>query len=182
MQTNAVSAFPFDICLDIPDSCIDCGNALQNGGAPAPDGNAQCNMHCAGNTGEICGGPNRLNLYSYSASSTTTSQSSSPTATGNPLPGWTFLGCYTDSVNTRSLPNQVPVSGGLTNEGCQNACLAAGYSIAGTEYAGECCKCHSLSSLMFPLTITRVRERRRKWRSSSRWKCWMQHGLQRQCR
>jgi hypothetical protein len=32
------------------------------------------------------------------------------------------------------------VSGGNTNEGCQSACLAAGYVIAGTEYAGECCK------------------------------------------
>jgi hypothetical protein len=43
----------------------DCDNALRNGGGPAPDGNAQCTMACTGNAAEICGGPNRLDLYSY---------------------------------------------------------------------------------------------------------------------
>ena len=56
---------------------------------------------------------------------------------------WTFLGCYTDSVSARALPNAVSVPGGstaMTNEACQTACGAAGYKIAGTEYAGECCE------------------------------------------
>lgn len=56
---------------------------------------------------------------------------------------WTFLGCYTDNVSGRALPNGEAVPGGtnaMTNEICQSTCLAAGYSIAGTEYAGECCK------------------------------------------
>ena len=56
---------------------------------------------------------------------------------------WTALGCYTDNVSGRALPNSVSVPGGstaMTNELCQSACQAAGYSIAGTEYAGECCK------------------------------------------
>jgi hypothetical protein len=56
---------------------------------------------------------------------------------------WVFLGCYTDSVSARSLPNGEAVAGGtdaMTNEACQTACLAAGFSISGTEYAGECCK------------------------------------------
>jgi hypothetical protein len=56
---------------------------------------------------------------------------------------WEFLGCYTDSVSARSLPNGEAVPGGtddMTNEACQAACFAAGFSIAGTEYAGECCK------------------------------------------
>jgi WSC domain len=58
--------------------------------------------------------------------------------------GWTFLGCYTDNVSGRALPNgeQVPGgSGAMTNELCESTCLAAGFSIAGTEYAGECCMC-----------------------------------------
>jgi glucan 1,3-beta-glucosidase len=99
-------------------------------------------MTCDGNTAETSGGPDRLDLYSYSSggSATTSTAASSPTGTGNPLPGWTFLGCYTDSVSARTLPNAESVSGGVTNEGCQNACLAAGYSIAGTEYASQCCK------------------------------------------
>jgi hypothetical protein len=30
-------------------------------------------------------------------------------------------------------------TGSMTNEACQSACLSAGFSFAGTEYAGECC-------------------------------------------
>ncbi len=56
---------------------------------------------------------------------------------------WVSLGCYTDNVSGRALPNQEFVSGGsgaMTNEACQAACLAANYNFAGTEYSGECCK------------------------------------------
>lgn len=56
---------------------------------------------------------------------------------------WTSLGCYTDNVSGRALPHSVAVPGGtnsMTNEACQSACQSAGFSIAGTEYAGECCK------------------------------------------
>lgn len=55
---------------------------------------------------------------------------------------WTSLGCYTDNASGRSLTYgaQIPNgSGAMTNEACQSACLAAGFQIAGTEYAGECC-------------------------------------------
>jgi hypothetical protein len=57
--------------------------------------------------------------------------------------GWTLLGCYTDSVSARSLPYGAGVSGGpsaMTNELCQSTCLAASYTLAGTEYSDECCK------------------------------------------
>jgi hypothetical protein len=57
--------------------------------------------------------------------------------------GWTFLGCYIDNVSGRALPNGEQVPGGtnaMTNELCESTCLAVGFSIAGTEYAGECCK------------------------------------------
>jgi hypothetical protein len=61
--------------------------------------------------------------------------------------GWTSLGCYTDSVAARSLPYGAGIAGGptaMTVELCQSACLAAGYKLAGVEYADECCKCFSL--------------------------------------
>jgi glucan 1,3-beta-glucosidase len=57
--------------------------------------------------------------------------------------GWTLLGCYTDSVSARSLPYGAAVAGGpsaMTNELCQSTCLAADYTLAGTEYSDECCK------------------------------------------
>ncbi|KAJ5128084.1 exo-beta-1-3-glucanase [Penicillium atrosanguineum] len=59
--------------LEYADECY-CGNTVQNGGGPAPDGSTGCDMACAGNSAEICGGPNRLDLYQYgTAVSTTTS-------------------------------------------------------------------------------------------------------------
>jgi len=51
---------------------IDCENSLMNGGGPAPDGNLQCNMACKGNAAEMCGGPNRLDLYTYGYGNGTT--------------------------------------------------------------------------------------------------------------
>lgn len=56
---------------------------------------------------------------------------------------WTYLGCYTDNVSGRALPNGEAVKGGsaaMTNELCQSACKSASFSMAGTEYSGECCK------------------------------------------
>lgn len=56
---------------------------------------------------------------------------------------WSSLGCYTDNVSGRALTTSGVVPGGssaMTNEACQTACSAAGFSYAGTEYAGECCK------------------------------------------
>ena len=41
------------------DECY-CGNGFQNGGAPAAL--ADCNMPCAGDASESCGGPDRLNV------------------------------------------------------------------------------------------------------------------------
>ncbi|KAE9363009.1 glycoside hydrolase family 128 protein [Stipitochalara longipes BDJ] len=59
---------------------------------------------------------------------------------------WTFLGCYTDNVSGRALPNgETGGSNAMTNELCQSNCLQAGFSIAGTEYGGECCNFTSSS-------------------------------------
>ena len=60
----------------------DCGNTFSNGGAPAAAGD--CTMVCSGKGSEICGGPNRLNVYSTSS-----------TTTPPPSGGWVSLGCYT---------------------------------------------------------------------------------------
>jgi glucan 1,3-beta-glucosidase len=57
--------------------------------------------------------------------------------------GWKFLGCYTDNVSARTLSNYIIVPGGqgaTTIEACQAACRSFGYSLAGVEYANECCK------------------------------------------
>ena len=105
-----------------------CGNGFSNGGALAPDGLTGCNMVCNGNSSEFCGGPNRLNVYGLGVKSTI-------------APNWALVGCYSDTTQARTLSHGVPTLGGgqnMTNPNCQSACLAAGYTIAGTEYSGEC--------------------------------------------
>jgi hypothetical protein len=99
-------------------------------------------------------GPGMASVQTCSSSSTTTAPSSSPT--GTPA-GWTFLGCYTDNVQGRSLQLGIPVPGGptaMTVEACLSGCLALGYKLAGVEYADECCQCPvSTSPMLVSLTI-----------------------------
>ncbi|KAF8621390.1 hypothetical protein AX15_007844 [Amanita polypyramis BW_CC] len=110
-----------------------CGYAVTNGGAPAPS--TDCNMVCAGNISEFCGGPNRLDVYNNTAFAAMAPPT--PVITAQ-IGNWTSLGCYSDNVNGRALPNGVAVTGSMTNAKCTSACLAGGFSLAGTEYAAEC--------------------------------------------
>lgn len=58
-----------------------------------------------------------------------------------PRDGWTYLGCYVDSVSKRALDGPVHYdTEGLTAETCVAHCVGLGYAFAGMEYAQECCK------------------------------------------
>jgi hypothetical protein len=73
---------------------IDCGLAFSGGGAPSPL--TDCNMACAGNTSQICGGPNRLSVYNYTGTLPTTPPGGDgvlPVTTGLPAP-WSYSACY----------------------------------------------------------------------------------------
>ncbi|KAL2065736.1 hypothetical protein VTL71DRAFT_3406 [Oculimacula yallundae] len=129
-----------------------CDTALRNGGGPAPDGSTGCNMACHGNNTAMCGGPNRLNLYSFTTPSTSTSASSqqsssssqtvsSTTSSKSALASsaWTSLGCYNDSVASRTLSNAIYGNNDImTVELCEKSCKTAGFTLAGVEYGGEC--------------------------------------------
>ena len=68
-----------------------CGNQIILGGAPAASA-SDCSSTCGGNSGEICGGGNRMSIY---ATGTLTVVQPPATQTTN-LPGsWTYQGCYT---------------------------------------------------------------------------------------
>lgn len=85
-------------------------------------------MPCAGNSDELCGGNQRLDLYQATQTSTTS---------------WSYMGCFTDNTSSRTLKNYIVVPGGqgaTTRESCQSACQALGYTVSGVEYANECCK------------------------------------------
>ncbi|KAJ4337389.1 hypothetical protein N0V87_004712 [Didymella glomerata] len=123
-----------------------CGNTLQGVGAPAPDGEAQCNMACNGNTTEICGGPNRLSLFRYykgnepPVSSTTRVSSSStaaPVPTGLPA-GWSYKGCYVDGPGYRVMQNQQSDDQQMTIASCSSKCASLGYTVSGMEYHTQC--------------------------------------------
>lgn len=107
-----------------------CDNAIREPGVFATKG---CNMACAGNSSEFCGGSNRLTIYE-------SSEPPPPYSPRSPA-SWTALGCFTDNAGTRTLGTQQEVPGGYTNmtiEGCLSVCTSQGYTYSGVEYAQEC--------------------------------------------
>lgn len=125
-----------------------CGDTL----LVAKTGEAGCNMPCAGAPGEICGGANRIGVFVYNGNITTPPPDVSPTTTSSvaavptppapappplPLPAgdptFAYLGCYTDSVASRSLPRWgIPASSTMTIAKCLAGCTQFEY--AGLEY------------------------------------------------
>jgi hypothetical protein len=105
-----------------------CGDQFDNSASLRAD--SECNMACTGNPGETCGGSNRLSVYSNG------------TITVPPTPSYnyTYAGCYSDAVNSRTLSTQYKGVAASSNtvESCIAGCASAGYSIAGLEYSQEC--------------------------------------------
>jgi len=55
--------------------------------------------------------------------------------------GFTYIGCYTDNLNSRALTGIEFANIGnhqVSNTNCINYCAANGYILAGTEYGGQC--------------------------------------------
>jgi len=108
-----------------------CADAFSgSNGQPATDG---CTMPCAGDSTELCGGGNRLNVFTYTGTITTPA---GPTvlATAN---SFDSVGCFVDAVEARVM-TPVTVAGLMTVEGCTSACSTNGYTFAGLEWAQEC--------------------------------------------
>lgn len=124
--------------LEYASQCY-CGNEFANGGTPAPDGDAQCNMPCKGNTAETCGGPGRLNVFLYSVYATRDIEVIGPAAPQKEdLPGlWEYKGCLKDR-DPKVLPEKIVYAGTNTGNKCLKACSDYGYNAAGMEYGEEC--------------------------------------------
>ncbi|GAA5912787.1 hypothetical protein JCM6882_000426 [Rhodosporidiobolus microsporus] len=150
------------------------GNALDKTSTVQPE--TACDLTCWDNPLQVCGGVGgetkaTMNLYKRAAAptttttttattttsstttttttTTTTSSSSAaptPTATKYSDPSWSYKGCYTDLVNgARSLPNALSAAN-WSAPACLTAAKAAGYSVAGVTYGGECWAGNSLST------------------------------------
>lgn len=65
-----------------------------------------------------------------------------PVGTAAPAPaGWSYKGCFSDNLNARALTGVTFANIGhreVTNTKCIAYCESKGFSLAGTEYAGEC--------------------------------------------
>ena len=101
-----------------------CGNDFSNGASLAKTSNA-CNMPCSGNSANICGGPNALNLYV------------NPTIAPVVINGYTALGCVQE-VAGRALTGLRKDDPNMTQATCIATCTAAGFKYAGVEYGVEC--------------------------------------------
>ncbi|MCJ1369596.1 hypothetical protein MMC20_000808 [Loxospora ochrophaea] len=127
------------------------GNSLGAGSANVSA--SDCSMACAGNSSEACGAGDRLQLYQQTSSATgsstgsATSTSATPTPTGPvvaSVPGYSFLGCYTESQNGRALSSSTSVKNTMTVELC--AQIMSQYTYFATEYGSECYGSNSLAS------------------------------------
>ncbi|KAL3421235.1 WSC domain-containing protein [Phlyctema vagabunda] len=74
---------------------------------------------------------------------TSTDDTCEPDATSaaSPVDGWAYTGCYADNTSSRVLTGIKFANVGqhaVTNTKCITYCAARGYSVAGTEYGGQC--------------------------------------------
>lgn len=140
------SAFPY-AGLEFGQECF-CDTLMQTI-VTAPE--TECNMTCPGDSGEICGGNLRINIYSYNGSTSltatvmidaTSSTITIPTNSAITAPGvYEPKGCYSDSTSDRTLGFVGSFPGSQKSmkiEPCQGACQYAGYVFAGLEFGDEC--------------------------------------------
>jgi hypothetical protein len=73
-------------------------------------------------TGSSGGSPNSVTVKNDKGSSET----------------WTYQGCYTDLIPDRNTRSLASWGRGDSSTSCANNCYSAGYTIAGTEYGGQC--------------------------------------------
>lgn len=110
-----------------------CGNQIINGGALAKT-DKDCAMTCGGDSTQTCGGPNRLSVYSNGTIQTI----GIPVPQTSGLGEWRYEGCYTDSVNGKTLPNQIILANNNSAQSCLGLCKSYGYPVGGMEYGREC--------------------------------------------
>ncbi|KAI1423013.1 hypothetical protein F5Y12DRAFT_716792 [Xylaria sp. FL1777] len=99
---------------------------------------ADCNMVCAGDETEYCGGSDRLEMYRLINPPTSTSTMPTPTITPTQkptVPPYALQGCWTEGDGVRALDAK-STAGNVTLESCADFCQDFHYF--GTEFGSEC--------------------------------------------
>ncbi|KAK6393348.1 hypothetical protein LTR65_002639 [Meristemomyces frigidus] len=108
-----------------------CGNYLTYEAQEVID--SSCGTPCAGNSSEICGGGNRLSLFSNGVPVV----NSAPGTPETVDKAFTYINCYTEATGgARALADKATSGSFVTLEYCANFCT--GYQYFGTEYSDEC--------------------------------------------
>lgn len=93
-------------------------------------------MVCSGNSSELCGGPNRLNVWNSTTYSGPTV--AFPATIGASFGTSKYLGCLPDNNPSRVLAQaSFTNSSGMTLTSCMSFCASKNYGLWGTEFASE---------------------------------------------
>jgi hypothetical protein len=93
-----------------------------------------CDIACAGNKAQTCGGRMLLSLYEVS---TTAAPEDDGVGSGPATYPYTRMGCYAEPNGAKAL-SQVYSSTSMTHAVCFKICGQGGYAYAGLEYGQEC--------------------------------------------
>ncbi|KAK6526114.1 hypothetical protein TWF281_011151 [Arthrobotrys megalospora] len=109
-----------------------CDNAINPASFQVLSG--ECDVACAGDSAQICGGRDRINIYTFD---TNIEGSDEPDLDSDEIE-YTSMGCYQEPPAGKAL-SKVFSSGQMTHELCQYYCWSLGESkFAGVEYGREC--------------------------------------------
>ncbi|KIX98048.1 uncharacterized protein Z520_06127 [Fonsecaea multimorphosa CBS 102226] len=104
---------------------------------------SQCSMTCAGNSSEVCGGPNAISLYKNDLYVAPVNPN--PVNVPNqPGSQYAYVGCYNEGTGARALGSTnvngsaTTTSATLTVEACAAYCFSKGYPWMGVEDQNQC--------------------------------------------
>lgn len=97
-------------------------NSIASTSSQAPN---ECTMPCAGDSTELCGAGNRINIYQ---------NSEPPPEEVSEWESFESRGCYSDSVDDRALPKFLHYTEDMTVERCLQ--IATGHKYAAVEWSG----------------------------------------------
>lgn len=103
-----------------------CGADFTHGGNGTVLPWSSCNVACAGQTSENCGGSSKLSLYRNAALTP-----ARPILTK----GWSAAGCLAKPASSHNLGAFVTTSTSMTIEKCVGVCAQRNFTLAGLESA-----------------------------------------------